>query len=130
MCHLPPEAQTRFPRSGQVSKQDPVSSLGHSKVGTGPHGSRRSSFQSDGANRTVQLHGYRHNKKVRICLDQPDFNKALLREHYPVPKLEDSAPSLSGAQYFSTLDADTGFWQIKLGEERTAICTMSTPFGR
>lgn len=57
------------------------------------------------------------NDKVRICLDKLDLNKALLREHYHMPTLEDVAPSLSGAQYFSTLDAATGFWQIKLDEE-------------
>ncbi|KAK8782784.1 hypothetical protein V5799_015874 [Amblyomma americanum] len=70
------------------------------------------------------------NDKVRICLDPSDLNKALLREHYPMPTLEDIAPSLCGAQYFSTLDAATGFWQIKLDEESSSICTMSTPYGR
>lgn len=70
------------------------------------------------------------NDKVRICLDPTELNKALLREHYPMPTLEDIAPSLAGAQYFSTLDAASGFWQIKLDEESSKVCTMSTPFGR
>ncbi|XP_049515895.1 uncharacterized protein LOC125942024, partial [Dermacentor silvarum] len=69
-------------------------------------------------------------EKVRICLDPSDLNKALLREHYPMPTLEDIAPSISGAQYFTTLDAASGFWQIKLDEESSKICTMSTPYGR
>lgn len=69
-------------------------------------------------------------EKVRICLDPSDLNKALLREHYPMPTLEDIAPSISGAQYFTTLDAASGFWQIKLDKESSKICTMCTPYGR
>lgn len=69
-------------------------------------------------------------EKVRICLDPSDLNKALLREHYPMPTLEDIAPSICGAQYFTTLDAASGFWQIKLDKESSKICTMCTPYGR
>lgn len=70
------------------------------------------------------------NGKTRICLDPTELNKALLREHYPMPTLEDIAPSLDGARYFSTLDAASGFWQIKLDDVSSRICTMSTPYGR
>ncbi|XP_064458840.1 uncharacterized protein K02A2.6-like [Ornithodoros turicata] len=68
--------------------------------------------------------------KVRICLDPADLNKALLREHYPMATLEDIAPRLGKAKYFSTLDASSGFWQIQLDKDSSYICTMSTPFGR
>lgn len=47
-----------------------------------------------------------------------------------MPTLEDIAPSLAGARYFSTLDAASGFWQIKLNDESSRIWTMSTPYGR
>lgn len=68
--------------------------------------------------------------KVRICLDPTALNRELLRENYPMPTLEDIVPRLSGAKFFSTLDAASGFWQIKLTEESSKICTMSTPYGR
>lgn len=67
--------------------------------------------------------------KVRICLDPIALNKALLREHYPMPTLED-VPKLAGANVFSTLDAASGFWQIKLDDSSSKLCTMSTPYGR
>ncbi|XP_040357348.1 uncharacterized protein K02A2.6 [Ixodes scapularis] len=47
-----------------------------------------------------------------------------------MPTLEDVAPHLHGAKFFSTLDASSGFWQIKLSEASSHICTMSTPYGR
>ncbi|XP_049518654.1 uncharacterized protein LOC119439980 [Dermacentor silvarum] len=68
--------------------------------------------------------------KVRICLDPIALNKALLREHYPMPTLEDVVPKLAGANVFSTLDAASGFWQIKLDDSSSKLCTMSTPYGR
>nr|XP_037283835.1 uncharacterized protein LOC119176582 [Rhipicephalus microplus] len=68
--------------------------------------------------------------KVRICLDPIELNKALLRENYPMPTLEDVVPKLAGAKFFSTLDAASGFWQIKLKDYSSKLCTMSTPYGR
>lgn len=68
--------------------------------------------------------------KIRICLDPTALNQVLLREHYPMPTLEDAASQLFGARYFSMLDAASGFWQIKLTESSSKICTMSTPYGR
>ena len=32
---------------------------------------------------------FKKDKKLRICLDPADLNKALLREHYPLPVYED-----------------------------------------
>lgn len=68
--------------------------------------------------------------KVRICLDPTELNKVILREHYPMPVLEEVAQRLAGAKYFSTLDATSGFWQIKLSDSSSRLCTMSTPYGR
>jgi hypothetical protein len=54
------------------------------------------------------------NGKVRICIDPKDLNKAIRREHYPIPTLEEVISSFPGAQYFSVLDAKSGFLQIQL----------------
>lgn len=51
---------------------------------------------------------------LRICLDPRDLNKANKRPHYPLPTIEDITPKLSGAKYFSVLDAHSGYWAIKL----------------
>lgn len=48
--------------------------------------------------------------KLRVCLDPKDLNRAILRPHYPSRTLEDILPDLSGAQYFSKLDAKSGYW--------------------
>ena len=42
--------------------------------------------------------------KLRICIDPRPLNKALQREHYPLPVMEDMLPKLSNARVFSKLD--------------------------
>jgi hypothetical protein len=68
--------------------------------------------------------------QVRLCVDPKDLNKAVKREHYPMKNIEDILPKLSGAQYFTVLDAKNGFWSIRLDEESSELCTFNTPYGR
>jgi len=68
--------------------------------------------------------------KIRICIDPKDLNKAIKREHYPMNTIEDVATRLSGARYFTVLDASQGFYQIKLDDESSELTTFNTPFGR
>lgn len=45
---------------------------------------------------------------------------------YPLPRIDDSLDSLSGAQYYCTLDLAQGFFQVKMSEEdkpKTAFAT-------
>ena len=49
------------------------------------------------------------NGKLRICLDPKDLNKAIAREHHVIPTPEEILPKLSGAKYFSTVDAKCGY---------------------
>ena len=45
-------------------------------------------------------------------------------------KVDTTLALLSGAQVFSKLDANSGFWQIPLTEESRLLTTFITPFGR
>jgi hypothetical protein len=70
------------------------------------------------------------NGQVRICVDLKHFNQEVRREHFTLPNIDDIAPKLSGAKYFTTLDAASGFWQIPLEESSQLLTTFMTPFGR
>ena len=67
---------------------------------------------------------------IRVCLDPRDLNRAIKREHYPLPLVEDITASCAGATLFSTLDAEKAFYQIQLDEESCRLLTFNTPFGR
>ena len=67
---------------------------------------------------------------LRVCLDPRPLNKALKRERYQLPVLDDVLPSLSQAKIFTTFDLQSGYWHVKLDEESSDLTTFSTPFGR
>ena len=67
---------------------------------------------------------------LRLCLDPKDLNRAIKREHYTIPTLQDIVTEFAGNTVFSTLDLKDGYWQIQLDEESSRLCTFSTPYGR
>ncbi|KAL1265235.1 hypothetical protein QQF64_003262 [Cirrhinus molitorella] len=67
---------------------------------------------------------------VRICVDLSKLNESVRREKYILPAVEQTLGMLAGAQIFSKLDANMGFWQIPLSEESAWYTTFITPFGR
>ncbi len=65
-----------------------------------------------------------------ICIDLRDLNKVIKCEHYQIPTKEEVLAKMSGAKYFSKLDARSGFHQIKLDKKSLMMTTFNTPFGR
>ena len=70
------------------------------------------------------------NGDIRICMDPQRLNTAIKREHFQLPTMEELTMEMKGAQYFTKLDASSGFWQIPLDESSSKLCTFATPFGR
>ena len=70
------------------------------------------------------------NNKLRVCMDPSDLNHAVMREHFPMPTVEDVISRMPNAKVFSVLDANHGFWQVKLAKDSSKLATFNTPFGR
>ena len=54
---------------------------------------------------------------LRVCLDPQELNKAIKREHFQLPTLDDILPNLSNAKLFSTVDIRSAYWHVLLDEE-------------
>ena len=67
---------------------------------------------------------------LRFCLDPKDLNKAIKREQFQIPTFEEIVTRLGGKKVFSILDLRDSYWQVKLDEESSRLCTFNTPFGR
>ena len=50
--------------------------------------------------------------KFRFCIDFTKINEITVKDSYPLPRIDETVDSLSGAEWFSTLDADRGYWQV------------------
>ena len=64
---------------------------------------------------------------LRLCLDPRDLNKAIRREHHRIPTTEDMASRLSGKKLFSIVDEKDGFWQVRVYDESSHLCTFTPP---
>ena len=69
-----------------------------------------------------------------ICLGSRDLNKAIIREHYKAPTLEEISHKLAGATVFykapTKLDAKDRFWSVHLDDASSHLTTFNTHKGR
>lgn len=55
------------------------------------------------------------------------LNKITVKEEYPIPRIDDAIDALERARYFSSLDLESGYHQIKVDEKdilKTAFITI------
>ena len=64
---------------------------------------------------------------LRLYLDPKDRNKVINSPHHCTPTIDEVLSKLNGAQYFSIVDAHSGYWNIKLDQESSLYTTFNTP---
>lgn len=69
------------------------------------------------------------NGDPRVCVDFRALNKKTYKDKYPMPLIEDQVDSLSGQQFFTTLDLSSGYHQIPITEESKHLTAFVTPDG-
>ena len=72
---------------------------------------------------------HKGNSELRISVDLRKANKAVIRERFPIPRIQELLRQLSGAKMFSTLDLREAYWQIHLSEGSREI-TSFKPAGK
>lgn len=68
--------------------------------------------------------------EIRLCVDYTKLNKCVMRPFFPISKVEATLSKLSGAKFFSKIDMNKGFYQIKLAKESQKLTCFISPFGR
>ena len=68
--------------------------------------------------------------ELRICLDPRELNKALMRERYTLPVLDDVLHELKDSRVFTKADLSAGYWHVMLDYESSLLTTFQTCFGR
>ncbi|KAH1008121.1 hypothetical protein HUJ05_008704 [Dendroctonus ponderosae] len=69
------------------------------------------------------------NRKIKLCVDYAHLTKAVLRAHHSIGKAETILAKISGSNYFSKLDTNSEFYEIKLSTDSRLLTTFITPFG-
>lgn len=71
------------------------------------------------------------DNSLRICIDPSNLNKAIVRERFHLPTFEDISFRMPEAKLFCTLDANKGFYHIKLHSDSQLLTTFNAgKFGR
>lgn len=66
---------------------------------------------------------------LRMCIDYRGVNKITVRNSYPLPRIDDMFDKLAGAKYFSCLDLQSAYHQVKLSEHDVPKTAFTTPMG-
>ena len=75
----------------------------------------------------------------RVCVDYRKLNQLMVKDSYPLPRIEDIFATLGQSKYFTSLDLKSGYHNIAVApqdREKTAFCTRTAlyqynvlPFG-
>ena len=54
---------------------------------------------------------------LRFCVDYRKLNNITVRDSYPMPRMDECIDSLGSATVFSTLDCNSGYWQLPVANK-------------
>lgn len=66
---------------------------------------------------------------IRKCVDYRPINKITVRDHYPVPLMDDCIDHLGGKSYFSVIDLKSGYHHVKMHPDSVKYTAFVTPDG-
>ena len=66
---------------------------------------------------------------IRLTFDYTKLNSATIKDNYPLPIIPDLLHNFSNAIYFSKLDFDCGYFQLRMNENSRKYTAFSCEFG-
>ena len=64
--------------------------------------------------------------EIRLCVDFRDLNQASLKDHHPLPSMEQILSKVNGSKRFSFLDGFSGYNQVLVKESDRYKTTFTT----
>ncbi|GJX02780.1 putative reverse transcriptase domain-containing protein [Tanacetum coccineum] len=65
----------------------------------------------------------------RMCIDYRELNKLTIKNHYPLPRIDDMFDQLQGSQHFSKIDLRSGYYQLRVHEDNIPKTVFRTRYG-
>nr|GEV10679.1 retrotransposon protein, putative, Ty3-gypsy subclass [Tanacetum cinerariifolium] len=64
-----------------------------------------------------------------MCIDYIELNKLTIKNHYPLPRIDDLFDQLQGSQYFSKINLRSGYHQLRVHEDDIPKTAFRTHYG-
>ncbi|GKC39432.1 putative reverse transcriptase domain-containing protein [Tanacetum coccineum] len=65
----------------------------------------------------------------RMCIDYRELNKLTVKNHYPLPRIDDLFDQLQGSHFFSNIDLRFGYHQLRVHEDVIPKTAFRTRYG-
>ncbi|GKD88891.1 putative reverse transcriptase domain-containing protein [Tanacetum coccineum] len=69
------------------------------------------------------------DRSFRMCIDYRELNKLTVKNHYPLPRIDDLFDQLQGSSVYSKIDMRSGYHQLRIKEEDIPITAFRTWYG-
>ena len=66
---------------------------------------------------------------MRLCIDYRQLNKVMVKNKYPLPRIDDLFDQLRGATVFSKIDLRSGYYQLRVREQDVPKIAFQTRYG-
>ena len=68
-------------------------------------------------------------KDMCLCIDYQRLNKVMIKNKYPLPRIDDLFDQLQGAVFFSKIDIGSGYHQLWIHDANIAKTALRTLYG-
>ena len=65
---------------------------------------------------TPVLFSKKKDKTFRLCIDYQKLNRVMIKNRYPLPRIDDLFDQLRGARIYSKIDLRTGYHRLRVRE--------------
>ncbi|GJV37974.1 putative reverse transcriptase domain-containing protein [Tanacetum coccineum] len=65
----------------------------------------------------------------RMCIDYRELNKLTIKNHYPLPRIDDLFDQLQGSSVYSKIDLRSGYHQLRVRDEDIPKTAFRTRYG-
>ncbi|XP_070662462.1 uncharacterized protein [Malus domestica] len=71
----------------------------------------------------------KNDGSMRLCVDYRQLNQVTVKNHYPLPRIDDLFDQLKGAQVFSKIDLRSSYHQLRIREDDVPKTAFRTRYG-